>query len=149
MNIPIISIVLSGIMLVPAVQAKPFVYPAKGQSAEQQKADESTCYSWAVNQTGFDPSKSAPQAESQAPKSATGVTPGTGIRGAARGAIIGEVIGGEAGAGAAAGAVAARGESRRRNSAENQQHSAGTSKQQEAFTRAESACLEGRGYTVK
>lgn len=148
-NVPIASIVLSGIILVPVVQAEQFVYPAKGQSAEQQKADESKCYSWAVNQTGFDPAKSSPQAASQSPRTATGVTPGAGVRGAARGAIVGEVIGGEAGAGAAAGAVAARGQSRRSNAAENQQNSAVSSSQQEAFAKAKSACLEGRGYTVK
>lgn len=149
MNVQIASIVLSGIILVPVVQAQQFVYPAKGQSAEQQKTDESKCYSWAVDQTGFDPAKSSPQAASQSPRTATGVTPGAGIRGAARGAVVVEVIGGEAGAGAAAGAVAARGENRRRNAAENNQNAAAASSQQQAFAKAKSACLEGRGYTVK
>lgn len=149
MNIPIASIVLSGIILVPIAQAKQFVYPAKGQSAAQQKADESECYSWAVGQTGFDPAKQSPQAAAQSPRTATGVTPGAGVRGAARGAIVGEVIGDEAGAGAAAGAVAARGQSRRRNAAEGNQNIAAASAQQEEFAKANGACLKGRGYTVE
>jgi len=33
------------------------IYPVKGQSAEQQQKDEFECYQWAVQQTGFDPTK--------------------------------------------------------------------------------------------
>jgi hypothetical protein len=33
------------------------VYPAKGQSKDQQSKDEYACHQWAVQQTGFDPSK--------------------------------------------------------------------------------------------
>ena len=84
--------------------AQQFVYPAKGQSPDQQKKDEAACYQWAVQQTGFDPAKA--QAPSAPPTTATGTTPGAGVRGAARGAVVGEVVGGEAGAGAAAGAAA-------------------------------------------
>lgn len=149
MKSSIVSIVLFGIALVPIAQAQQYVYPAKGQSAEQQKADESQCYSWAVNQTGYDPAKSSSQAASGSGNTATGVTPGAGVRGAARGAIVGEAIGGDAGAGAAVGAVAGRGESRRRNAAQGQQNTAAQQNQQQAFANARSTCLEGRGYTVK
>lgn len=149
MKLSIASAFLLSVALIPMAQAQQFIYPAKGQSAEQQNADKSQCYAWAVDQTGFDPAKSSPQATSQSPKTATGVTPGAGIRGAARGAIVGEVIGDDAGAGAAVGAVAARGESRRRNAAQNNQTAAATQNQQGAFAKAQSACLEGRGYTVK
>jgi hypothetical protein len=31
------------------------VYPAKGQSPEQQKQDEAGCYSWAVDNSGYNP----------------------------------------------------------------------------------------------
>jgi hypothetical protein len=31
------------------------VYPAKGQSKQQQKEDELECYKWAVEQSGIDP----------------------------------------------------------------------------------------------
>lgn len=34
-----------------------FVYPKNGQSAEQQATDRYECHSWAVQQTGFDPTQ--------------------------------------------------------------------------------------------
>ncbi|MGB3428902.1 MAG: hypothetical protein WBA53_12095, partial [Burkholderiaceae bacterium] len=40
--------------------AQQYVYPAKGQSPDQQKKDESACHQWAVQQTGFDPTKPPP-----------------------------------------------------------------------------------------
>ena len=42
------------------VFAQQIVYPAKGQTPDQQKKDESECYTWAVQQTGFDPAKPPP-----------------------------------------------------------------------------------------
>ncbi|MCM5682861.1 DUF6515 family protein [Schlegelella sp. S2-27] len=33
----------------------PMVYPARGQSAEQQRSDEYECHTWAVDRAGFDP----------------------------------------------------------------------------------------------
>src|SRR5512139_2066523 len=130
--------------------AKQFVYPAKGQSPEQQKSDEAACYTWAVQQTGFDPAN--PQAQPQAatpPTTATGTTAGAGVRGAARGAVVGEIVADDAGAGAAAGAVAARSQSRRQNAATQQQAAQTQSAGQQNFNKAMAACLEGRGYTVK
>ena len=94
---------------VPPALAKQFVYPAKGQSAQQQEKDEPECYTWAVKQSGFDPAKPPPQQQAaKPPTTATGTTPGAGARGAAGGAVVG-AIAGDAGAGAAAGAVVARG----------------------------------------
>ncbi|HEX4882522.1 MAG TPA: hypothetical protein VFX05_00205 [Casimicrobiaceae bacterium] len=130
-----------------SASAQQFVYPAKGQSAEQQRKDEAECHTWAVGQTGVDPTKAAP-----APKPATtptGVAPGAGVRGAARGAVVGEVVGGDAGAGAAAGAAAARAQSRRQNAAQQQQAQGQQQAQSSAYTKARAACLEGRGYSVK
>jgi hypothetical protein len=137
-----------------AVAQQQYVYPAKGQSPEQQKKDESECYGWAVKQTGFDPAKPPPPAPaSKPPTTATGTTPGAGARGAARGAVVGEIVADDAGAGAAAGAVAARSQSRRQNAAAQQQaaqqQQAATAQQQQAFAKARAACLEGKGYTVK
>ncbi len=34
---------------------KLYVYPAKGQSKQQQKKDEFDCYQWAQEQSGIDP----------------------------------------------------------------------------------------------
>ena len=134
--------------------AQQFVYPAKGQSPEQQKNDEAACYSWAVEQTGFDPAAPAPTQAAPAPATtATGTTPGAGVRGAARGALLGNAISDDPGTGAAVGAVAARGQSRRQNAnaakQTQQQQQANTQQQQVSFGKARTACLEGRGYTVK
>jgi hypothetical protein len=135
--------------------AQQVVYPAKGQSADQQKKDEYECHQWAVKQTGYDPTKAAPAtaAAPKPPTTATGTTPGAGVRGAARGAVVGEVVGGDAGAGAAAGAAVARSSSRRQNAAQAQQSQQtaqnAQSSQQATFGKARAACLEGRGYTVK
>jgi hypothetical protein len=145
---------LTACALAAPVAAQQFVYPAKGQTPAQQKKDEGECYTWAVQQSGVDPAKPAPQQQAATPPTtATGTTPGAGVRGAARGAVVGEIVGGDAGAGAAAGAVAARGQSRRQNAAaaqqQKQQQASVTSQQQAAFGKARAACLEGRGYTVK
>jgi hypothetical protein len=137
------------------VHAQQFVYPAKGQSPEQQKKDEYECHQWAVQQTGVDPTKPQQQAAAPAgpPTTATGTTPGAGVRGAARGAIVGEIVGGDAGAGAAAGAMAGRAQSRRQNAAAQQQaaqqQQQATGSQQASYGKARAACLEGRGYSVK
>jgi hypothetical protein len=134
--------------------AQQFVYPAKGQSPEQQKSDEAACNSWAVQQTGIDPSKPQPQQQAATPATtATGTTPGAGARGAVRGAVVGEAVGGDARTGAAVGAVAARGQSRRQNAAASQQaqqqQQASSQQQSSAYNKARAACLEGRGYSVK
>lgn len=133
--------------------AQQFVYPAKGQAPEQQKKDEGQCHTWAVQQSKYDPTKPPQQtAAAKPPTTATGTTPGAGVRGAARGAVVGGVMG-DAGAGAAAGAVAARGQSRRQNAAQAQQQQQAATQQDQAgvaaYQKARSACLEGRGYTVK
>jgi hypothetical protein len=140
-------------MLATNVQSQQVVYPAKGQSAQQQKKDEGECHTWAVQQSKYDPTNPPPQAAAATPPTtATGTTAGAGARGAARGAVVGGVMG-DAGAGAAAGAVAARGQSRRQNEAQSQQQQQAASQQQNAgmtaYQKARAACLEGRGYTVK
>jgi hypothetical protein len=147
------AIALTVAIAMPAALAKQFVYPAKGQSAQQQQKDEAECYTWAVQQTGFDPATPPPQQQASKPATtATGTTPGAGVRGAAGGAVVG-AIAGDAGAGAAAGAVVARSQSRRQNTAaadqQQQQQQSAATQQQAAFAKARAACLEGRGYTVK
>lgn len=141
-------------LLASEVSAQQFVYPAKGQTPATQKADEAACHSWAVQQTGFDPTKPPPATAAAAPPTtATGTQPGAGIRGAAKGAVVGEVVSGDAGAGAAVGAVAARGQSRRQSAAaaqsSQQQQQAAQQQQQASYAKARTACLEGKGYTVK
>ncbi|MGB8250887.1 MAG: hypothetical protein WCF02_11260, partial [Azonexus sp.] len=83
--------------LLPAAIAQQYVYPAKGPSPQQQKSDEAACRSWAIQQSGYDPAKPPPkQAVATQPTTATGTTPGAGLRGAARGAVVGEIVGGDA-----------------------------------------------------
>jgi len=147
MNAKILVVVAVFVAFAADAGAQQYVFPAKGQNAQQQKKDESACYSWAVQQTGFDPAKAPPPA--QAPTTASGTTPGAGARGAVRGAVVGEAVGGDARTGAAAGAVAARGQSRRQNAANQQQAQASNGQQQANFARARATCLEGKGYTVK
>jgi hypothetical protein len=142
-------------LMVAGAAAQQYVYPAKGQSPDRQKKDEYECHQWAVQQTGYDPTKPAPApaAAPKPPTTATGTTPGAGVRGAARGAVVGEVVGGDAGAGAAAGAAVARSSSRKQNAAQAQQSQQSAqqaqSSQQATYGKARAACLEGRGYTVK
>jgi hypothetical protein len=86
-----------------------FVYPARGQSQAQLDRDRFECHSWAVRQTGFDPTRSAPTAMPPPPP-ATQYQPSRRhvIRGAGGGAALGAVggaIAGDAGTGAAAGAA--------------------------------------------
>ena len=41
----------------PSSTERVFVYPRQGQSEEQQTKDRYECHSWAVGQTGYDPTK--------------------------------------------------------------------------------------------
>ena len=85
--------------------AQTYIYPSRGQSAQQQEFDRGQCYSWAVQQSGFDPAN--PQVAA-APPPYPGAPQGGALRGAAGGAAMGAVggaIGGDAGKGAAIGAA--------------------------------------------
>jgi len=130
-----------------AASAQQFVYPAKGQSPDQQKKDESACHTWAVDQSKYDPAKPPPPpAEAPPPK-------GGRLRGAAAGAVVGEVVSGDASSGAAAGAVAGgvaqRNAARQQSAAQQQQAASQQNAGMGAYQKARSACLEGKGYTVK
>jgi len=122
------------------------IYPAGGQSPEQQKQDEGECYNWAVQNSGYDPVN--PPTVQAAPQSSG--PSGARVRGAARGAVIGEVTHADTGNAAIAGAVV--GGSRERRARRGQQQQAQAAAEQSgvtAFNNARAACLEGRGYTVK
>ena len=135
---------------------KLYAFPAKGQNQEQQKADEFECYKWAMEQSGIDP-LNLPKV--QAPPKETGPTGGAvvgGAKGAAAGLAIG-AIAGDAGKGAAIGAVAGglagRRAGKQGQAQRNQQAEADIANQEkalkESFTKGFSACLEGKGYTIK
>ena len=133
------------------VAAQQYVYPAKGQSPEQQKKDDAACKTWATQQTGFDPAKPPPPPAAAQPAPVTGS--GSRARGAAAGAVIGGATGGDAGDAAVVGAAVAgsaqRRENRRAAGAQNQAAAQQVQAGQDAYMKARSACLEGRGYTVK
>lgn len=146
------------------------VFPAKGQTPQQQAQDEGECYAWSKGQTGVDPMAPPPAAAQPAeqPAQAKSGADGSRLRGAARGAaagaIIGEVADDDAGKGAAIGATAgvvAGGRQSRKNqqaaaaqAAQQQQQAtqqAQTANQQhlDLFKKGFAACLEPKGYTVK
>jgi hypothetical protein len=136
-------------MLLAAVSAQgagqQFVYPAAGQSSEQQALDQRQCSEWATEQTGY-----APAGPTQGDSSDTG---GAMARGAARGALAGWAIGAVAGgdrsnAVVASSALGAAGAGIR-SSRSNQQQQAAQAQAAERHARARAACLEARGYTIK
>ena len=140
--------------------AEPYIYPNQGQSPQQEQYDKGQCYSWAVQQSGFDPANPqvtmAPPPEMQAPQ-------GGMFRGAAGGAALGAVggvIGGDAGEGAAIGAGVGAlfggiRRARERREAEQAQQSYAAQQQgamaqgRSNYERAFGACMAGRGYTVR
>src|SRR5712692_4745175 len=113
---------LSGCASGPAAQPSAYVYPQKGQTAEKQSRDTSDCQTWAKQQTGFDPLTDS-------------------AKGAGVGALVGAVGGAAAGAaiGAAAGGIGGAGVGGTYN----------YTKSKEGYDRAFSACMSGRGYTVR
>ena len=132
-----------------------FLFPSNGQSQQQQKVDEFECYKWAMEQTGIDP-LNLPKVEVEVQ---TGPSGGA-VKGAARGAAAGAAIGaiaGDAGEGAAIGAAAGgmRGvrSGKQAQAQQNQQAQADATAAEEeiknTFRKAFSACIEGKGYTVK
>ena len=166
-KLSLFPVLMLSVMILPNVAQEAFadsdffVYPKKGQSAEQQEKDEFACYKWARNESGFDP-MALPKATSPPPaKEPKRGGVGRGIlRGAATGAIIGEISDDEAGKGAATGAVVGGlfgGMRRQRQQASQQQAQQQWAEEQssqyaqgrDSYNRAYTACLEARDYTVK
>jgi hypothetical protein len=133
-----------------------FIYPQKGQSAEQQDKDEFECYKWARDNSGFDP-MAAPTAGSPPPRKdekSYGV-----LKGAAVGAVGGKVFGNSkktTRTAAAAGGLLGGVRQHQHNSREQQKvedwerrEASNYASNRSNYNRAYAACLEGRGYTVK
>ncbi len=135
------------------------VYPARGQSPEQVARDRYDCHVWAVQQSGFDPSR-APAGQRVIVEPASPPGAGTAV-GAIAGAILGAAIAGprDAGAGLVLGgitgaAVGSAGDASAQAAANAEQArldrnaaaagAAGASN----YRRAMSACLDARGYTT-
>ena len=148
------------ILVAPTNAQELYVYPTKGQSQAQQDKDRFECHAWAVQQTGFDPSR--PQTTgSSASDSTQPYQPSQRhvLKGAGRGAALGAVggaVAGDAGKGAAAGAAIGglaggfrrRDERRQQANAQVANANAASTNQRTAYNRAMASCLQGRGYTV-
>lgn len=147
------------------ISTQVFFYPLRNQTEQQQDRDQYQCYLWAKKQTGFDPS--APEL---APHQRVRVVPdpeagSDTAASAVAGAIIGSMIGGHhdgvdgAIAGAMAGAmIGANADAARQQQAEQLQHYYDRQTAQQRvmlerqaanYRRALTACLEGRGYSVR
>ena len=136
-----------------------FAYPNQGQSKEQQDKDNYECYSWAKQQSNFDPmqvptaSSPPPREESTGPGMLGGAAGGAGL------GAVGGLIAGDAGKGAAIGAISGGvlGGVRSRNQTKRNQEARQDWERQQAaqyqnarsqYNRAFSACMQARGYTI-
>jgi len=137
-----------------------YVYPAHGQSPDQTERDRYECHTWAVQQTGVDPSRADANAYERVivqPSTPPGAnTAGGAIAGAILGAIIagprnagaGLVIGGATGA-VVGSAVDANAQAQAQQTQQQINMSAAEGRARaDSYKRAIGACLQGRGYTV-
>jgi len=156
-------IVVGLLLAAPAHGQEQFIYPGKGQNAQQQEKDKFQCYGWAKGQSGFDPMAPPTPRTPPPPQRGSSVIGGAvtgGALGAGVGAMGGAIAGGKAGKGAKIGAAtggllggmsAAGGNaqaSQERREWERREASAYASARGQ-YNRAFAACMEGRGYTVK
>ncbi len=114
-----------------------------GVSDEQSMRDQGACATWATQSSGYNPAYGS--------RSARDGTQAARIRDTSRGAMFGAAIGGVAGytgTGAYAGttSIAMIGGNRHRAAMRQQQEY--HSRNKASYSRALSACLRGRGYTV-
>ena len=146
-----------------------YFYPAQGRaiSAEQQDRDKYECNSWAVQQTGFDPSEPQLPPHQRMRIVAGGPPPGAQVgSGALAGAVVGAAVSRpwDTGRGALLGALAGAAiggiaESERNHQVSelqaqadnraNRSQVAALEQKSGQFKRAIGACLEARGYSVK
>ncbi len=128
------------------------IFPNADQAPEQQEQDKFACYSWAKDQSDFDPM--APPTATEPPPQQQAKKGGVG-RGLVRGAAVG-AIAGDAGKGAAAGAAIGgmrRQDQKRKEAAARQQWEQEQQRiyaaNRNRYNRAYAACLEGKNYTVR
>lgn len=134
------------------------VYPAQGQSPDQLERDRYDCHVWAVQQSGYDPSRPGGNTADRVVVQPAAPPGANTAVGAIAGAIIGSVLVGprEAGFGAIAGgltgaAIGASTDAQSQAQANAEQRAYDRSYSANAnlssnYVRAISACLEARGY---
>ena len=133
-----------------------YVFPSKDQDKATQDADEAACFKWAKEQSDYDPMNPIKNVAAEADTSLDGSAVVGAAGGAAAGAAIG-AIAGDTGKGAAIGAVVGGLRGRRSrivgDQVEQQQNTqaaeAKTKELKANYNKAFSACMEGKGYTVK
>lgn len=142
-----------------------YYYPTKGQSKSQQDRDRFECYQWAKSQTGYDPNKKQ-LAPHQRVEVQSATPPGSDTAaGAITGAMVGSMLaprhdsGRSMVFGAITGAIigSASEEAKHQQAEQIQQHYdtkeeqryAKLERQARDYRRAMTACLEGRGYSVR
>jgi predicted lipid-binding transport protein (Tim44 family) len=153
---------LAASLSAPALAQEQIIYPAKGQSNEQMEQDRFQCYTWARDNSGFDP-MAPPTTSSPPPRQKDTGSVG---RSAVTGGLIGGAIGGITkgskkglGRGAAAGAVTGgvlggvKSNKKKNQNAQRQQdwenqEIARYNQGRNDYNRAFGACMTGRGYTV-
>ena len=165
-------LVAPAVLFQSAIAQDIYVYPAKEQTDEQLAEDRYACHQWAVEESGFDPSQfddiePLRTVKVPVPKNkADGATE----KGAVTGAVAGGIIGshdGDVGKGAVIGAILGsmvgstveqqgQQEARekaaadaRREADEIAKNKAELALRKSNYRRALTACLEGRGYTVR
>jgi hypothetical protein len=137
-----------------------FVYPAHGQSPDQTERDRYECHTWAVQQTGVDPSRADANAYERVIVQPSTPPGANTVGGAIAGAIIGSIIAGPRNAGAglvlggATGAIVgsaadanAQAHAQQTQQQVNMSAAEGRARA-DSYRRAIGACLQGRGYTV-
>jgi hypothetical protein len=139
-----------------------YAYPLHGQMPEQQDRDHYECGTWAMQQTGFDPSAPGVPPHDRVQVISAGPPPGTNTAvGAVAGALIGAAIAPrwQAAPAALTGAVvggaigstadAANAQATRTVLVADRRVAAAREQQALSYRRAISACLDARGYSVK
>ncbi len=158
----------------PLVMPDTTVYaaPARGQTPEQLDRDKYECAQWATQQTGFDPSRPPPPPPPVGMRAVpVGPAPGSGVvTGAATGALVGAAVANPWNpgpstlvglvAGAVLGGAVESAQNDRAHAAAAQANAQAAQNAQNLrdgnlavqainYRRALSACLDGRGYTVR
>src|SRR4051812_38143483 len=142
-----------------------YVYASHGQTDKQLDRDRYECHNWAVAQSHYNPSDPHLAPHQQIQVVAAPPAGRDTVAGAISGAVAGAIIAGphDPGGGAMIGAIAggamgaASDHARQKeaeginahNNAQAQAERAQLETQASNYRRAISACLEGRGYTVK
>jgi len=147
----------------PQQAAEVYVYPSQGQGEAQLDRDRYECHLWSVRQSGFDPSLPGLPPQQRVRVVQAGPPPGAAVAaGAMTGAMVGAAVsspyhsGEGALVGAAAGAVlgaivedSASKQTQQLQSGQDDEAIAEQQRRADGYKRAITACLAGRGYSVR